>query len=903
MKIIYAKFKGYVGFNAVMGLDELEIDFSNAKHPICLIVGMNGSGKSTLLSALNIFPDNSSSYTKNKDAYKILRLIDNQNLYEIEIQSQADGRGGRKTTKAFIRLNGEELNPNGNVSSYKEIISNEFELDSNFIGLSMMSSVDRGLGDKTPSERKKFVGNVIENLVTYNNMYKTLNKKSLLYKSHIGTLHTKIQSAGDKNALESNLKQLENQQTEIEKCIEQFNYEIVYIQTKSEIDPEEAKLINDINSKRTELESEINTIQSSIDVFEHQLKISPDDIINVYEKDKELLDVYSKSLNDALSEWKFKQEQLIQTSQTINQLNANIGDHYIDKNLESAYSESNTRIKKLNAQILRLHLVKEDVENISRIKDLIKSFSELVQKIDVFYDQLSSDDISYIVNEYTNIDISQIQKGIDNNNKLIQHWKDKMDELNRDLRVISVLENRPKKCKIDSCPFISDAYKLSKSKSPDMIVDKLSEIQDTIKTLSTYIDIDNKKIQYHQSLSNKSIEYQIILSSIMNFDNPFDIHSYYGKIIFNEINDIGDKLCRMYSFNNIRDPKELIESLNVLQEYKIEAEQNQMLAIQYEAYRENLKVVNSTKNTIKKLEEESDSLIEEVSQLRNKADKYKDLVNQIQSNYNIKVQYAEKVREKEDLLIKMNSLDIELQKFEKKSYEAAKSLDAINSIQIKIDECKSNLEPVKNQISDIKGRLTLLDSYYQEYNKYNESYQFIEILKKYCSPTGGGIQTVFMQIYMAKTLELSNQILSMLFGGTYRLIDFIINQNEFRIPFIGPNGIPVDDISNGSNSQICMFGMAINLVLLHQASTKYNIAYLDEIDGGLDHRNRFEFINALYNTIPILGIDQLFMISHSMEADMSNVDIIKLKTYNDFEDTVDNGNVIFDYKNFINNKK
>jgi hypothetical protein len=95
--------------------------------------------------------------------------------------------------------------------------------------------------------------------------------------------------------------------------------------------------------------------------------------------------------------------------------------------------------------------------------------------------------------------------------------------------------------------------------------------------------------------------------------------------------------------------------------------------------------------------------------------------------------------------------------------------------------------------------------------------------------------------------------------------------------------------------------MCINLVLLHQASTKYNIAYLDEIDGGLDHRNRFEFINALYKTIPILGIDQLFMISHSMEADMSNVDIIKLKTYNDFEEAIDTGNIIFDYKNFISN--
>ena len=86
MRIIYAKFKGYIGFNAVMGLDELEIDFSKAKHSICLIVGMNGSGKSTLLSALNIFPDNNSVYMKNKDVKKSHESIQRMNdLYYNEM--------------------------------------------------------------------------------------------------------------------------------------------------------------------------------------------------------------------------------------------------------------------------------------------------------------------------------------------------------------------------------------------------------------------------------------------------------------------------------------------------------------------------------------------------------------------------------------------------------------------------------------------------------------------------------------------------------------------------------------------------------------------------------------------------------------------------------------------------
>ena len=198
------------------------------------------------------------------------------------------------------------------------------------------------------------------------------------------------------------------------------------------------------------------------------------------------------------------------------------------------------------------------------------------------------------------------------------------------------------------------------------------------------------------------------------------------------------------------------------------------------------------------------------------------------------------------------------------------------------------------EISRLNGQLTLLDSYIGEYNEYKQNYETIEILKKYCSPTNGGIQVLFMQLYMSKTLEIANQILAMLFGGEYRLLDFVINDSEFRIPFIG-SGLAVDDISSGSASQVCMMSMIINLVLLHQASTKFNIARLDEIESPLDSINRSNFINILYRMIPLLNIDQLFIISHNLlEADTSAVDIIKLKSYDNFDIQLA-GNIIYDY--------
>jgi hypothetical protein len=115
---------------------------------------------------LNIFPDNNSCFRNNVEGEKLLRILDKNDVYDIRILYPIDSNGNRKTTKAFISRNGLELNPNGNVTSYKDLLSTEFDLDPNFVGLSMLTSIDRGLGDKRPAERKKFVASVIDNLVT-----------------------------------------------------------------------------------------------------------------------------------------------------------------------------------------------------------------------------------------------------------------------------------------------------------------------------------------------------------------------------------------------------------------------------------------------------------------------------------------------------------------------------------------------------------------------------------------------------------------------------------------------------------------------------------------------------------------------------------------------------------------
>ena len=217
----------------------------------------------------------------------------------------------------------------------------------------------------------------------------------------------------------------------------------------------------------------------------------------------------------------------------------------------------------------------------------------------------------------------------------------------------------------------------------------------------------------------------------------------------------------------------------------------------------------------------------------------------------------------------------------------------LDSIDMSLKNIEDELPALEQERDRLSYSLTNMNTYTAELEMYKEKYNVTNTLKKYSNPTTG-IQTLYMNMYMGKTLTMANELLGMMFGGEYSLLPYVINESEFRIPFIG-NGLPVDDISSGSTSQLCIIGTIMNLVLLYQASSKYSIVSLDEVDGGLDSHNRYDFIPTLYKLIEILNIKQLMMISHNIEADLSNVDVIKLKGYEDDDMDLSNVNVIYDY--------
>jgi len=894
MRFLKAEFIGYIGFKNGMGLDKISIDFTKCKNNIVLISGMNGSGKSTLLNSLNIFPDPSICFTPGIDAMKSFVIQDNDIIYNIQIISQADNSGGRKTTKAFIQKNGQELNTNGNISSYKDIIDSEFELDSNYTTLSHLSNDgNKGLGSLTPAERKRFTSNIMENLEVYNEMYKTLNKKSSIYKSYIQNLHSKIQAIGSKDIIETQLKQLRTKEHEISVKIMELNNLIISIQVKCTVDESEARKVEELNNSINILQDKLSTVIGSINRWYNKTKISPEDIEDTYNKDLSMLNEYNTNLETSKSDFINLSKSLEDTTNNIRSIEAELELYQDDTNIEREYTESKARLDYIISN-LNKNGVKPDINLINPLTNLLKVFSDILVYIDSLYSDINTEDLVNICLEYNPNAVIEYQNELQTLFEEINNINSNLADVREKLKQATILVDRPKKCNIDDCPFIKEAILIDKEFGTKKLSESLISLQRDLQKASERVTKVNELIEISRNRDSK----RSILDRIMDIlDSNSVIIKQFGISILESKEIFLKMLSRQNSFNELRDPKLYKDILNDLKSYESEYRVYEKLSIQYESYKDKMKLLESNNKMLNKLKEQEQDLISKVTLSKSNLDKYTNLVFEFNKKVDDESLYKDEYLTKKDIESELNRYKVQLDEYTAKAGQSVELLSKIKGYKDEIERLTESTKPISDEISKLTGHLTLLDSYYKDYESYKSQYDLIETVKKYCSPTNGGIQVLFMQIYMNKTLELSNQILSMLFNNEYRLLDFVINSNEFRIPFIG-NGLPVDDISNGSSSQVCMMSMIINLVLLHQGSSKFNIARLDEIDDSLDTYNRSNFVNVLYRILPLLNIEQLFIISHSIELDSSLADIIKLKTYEEY-DTVQGANIIWDFKNEV----
>lgn len=876
------KLINYGGIYNGMGLYEIEIDFTKCKNKIVLIKGDNGSGKSTIENALKPLPDDNTSFISDKNACKEIEYIDEITNIIYSIRYIHECKNSNRTTKGYfykINPNGNiiDLNPSGNISSCKEMINEELELDANYITLTQLSSTKRGIADLRPAERKRYVNSILSSTDVYNTMYKTLTKKASNYKALMTSISSKIDSVGNITQLEEELKNISNKIKEANTLIEQYT-EVINKEKGMllSIDPNNElrnriKLFTEnsetYSSKKNEVNKRLNKIfsvnpnLSTVLINQEILDNLNKDITNT----KYTIDTMKSKIDFMIKERESEASRLEDETAKLSSINSGISIIEVERIKDKLYFRKN-EIKKRWGGIVNLDNITQDEfliasQSLSSILEVLNKTSKIIPQ-----------------NEIEENYIKMLNK-IDSTNTEIEDVLSYRNILEMNEYKLDILNKRPSNCKDDTCPFIADALKAKTV--IDQIVNKRKNHNNSIN------DLNKEKESYEQELeiieNNRKLvnlyqSNQIILKKLElgleTYDSCISIlRSNQGIMIMSTIN-------------------QLIEYTNDLIEYKSINKDLNDIEIKYNS-------LSTQKNLIDMITASIDKLNEKIDQDTNTIEMMNHNINDLTKKYNDMNTLYANLENIFNLRIELNECEESLRIIHEEIEKDKASIDKIEQLNsdieklgINISELKTQLEPLKSNQESIKYKIHISTEYTKEFQEYNNMYSKIETLKYYCSPTTG-IQLLFANMYLNKIMENANNILSKLFNGIFALLPLVITENEFRIPVAVNGGINHDDITSMSSAQIALISMIISISLLSQTSTKLNIIVGDEIDAPFDSENRREFINILTQLMSLVRSSQCVLISHNSEIPMNDCDIILLKNENDI---ITEGNIIWSYK-------
>lgn len=898
MRMLMLRLKGYSGINSGLLRDEITIDFSKSKHNICLIKGATGSGKSTILNAISPLPDDNSTLAPGHHAEK--EIVYNNGI-RILIIHPINNRGERATTKAYFFENEINLNPNGNVSSYKDIVFDKLDLDNNFEALSKLSNTDRGLADKTPAVRKRYVSNIISSVEVFNNMNKTLTKHSATLKSMLSSIVAKIDSLGDEKNIDANIANLEKMIEGYEKEKERISFEnasaVTLINT---LDPDGSIMmkITETEKKLAELELSRSNINSLLNTQE----ITP----------------------GITTSAKLKSEISL-VAQKISGLVENIKSH--ESKLNDLLNRSEIENQELAEKLAKLNTLTQD-GNYDILMNNIKDTKHLLAKTCQFFDSIHIEDalsltsaeyrigmdtlrqlremLFSLYNEYDQYIIQRacLMMSNDNGNEyeeLSKHEKevsDRISELGTEmavctgqLEVYRGLSKRPKDCTIDSCEFIRSALEIGYNPEEMLgsLIEQMDQARQELESITTQKNVCSTTMNCLSKIRH-------IIDKI-NTSRPI-LEKLPGLQDFLNIDALIANMAESSSVMALLpDERQIIDAMakaDMFDSYKLLIAQYEKLQNQKQLFDSKHDVIDEIQSGIDKIRKRLDDIADTIESERSeiykanaKRHEYEDLGTRMST-------ICQRLEEKELIESRIVEVKLLLQEWSKNADKLKEAHATVYAAKSALEEINNSMKPTREDLNRYKYNKQRLGEYREEMQLYKDRFDKTETVKYYTSPTKDGIQLLFMEMYMHNILSMANDLLAKIFNGQFMLQPFVINGDEFRIPCVG-NRIMNDDISSMSNGQISMISMILSFSILYNSSSTYNILKLDEIDGGLDADNRGKFILILNEIMQILGCEQCFLISHNEEIQYSSTDMILLRTNSTNADYGD-ANILFDIR-------
>lgn len=829
MRITYLELNNFANIYTAINKKKLKIDLSKYSNRIILIQGRNGSGKTSILSELHPYAysgnmdvrNNTSLILPKEDGYKEIHIEDDNNIYIIKHYYKYQVKKGIDTIslKSFISKNGEELNPNGNVSSFKEMVLYELHLEPDFLKLIRLGSNVTNMIGMTPAERKSFMSLMLSDVDEYMKKHKIISEGVRDLNNNMKGITSKIQSLKVHN-----IDDLKNDIEVLSKEKEELNKELSEVQISYGVT--EGKL-NSLKEKQKEydiydFEDELRSLRNRIYDCEEDLKGFPKDLISI--KVEDLVFVKTKSedtLNEVNNKISILNEKKNMLYNNKTDIDIRISKFKIDKDYGitiSAYNDMKDQYKKL-----------EEIYKVKSKPDLSKD--KFLMIVDILNE---IDDIIYNIYGFDKYAVREVVNMIRKKKDIPALCRKKYISLeNKSIDTVNdvVILFRPPECIVNNCPYMY-LHDLITAKE-DKDTDKWNS-RDYIENIENI----NKNIEYVLMIIKSNIK----LISEANLDD-FNIDNILNKI---------------YQYESIINNNKLNLLANEIEEYesfiKLKSNINELEPV--------IASMDTNENLIKELRDQQakiDSDILEVEEMLIDGNEYKSEIEAtIQETDNI-ISFKEALNEKESKLIVYK----EREKKYLDLYDEFKSLRLErHGTEKMLDSIKSSIKNRDDLILEYNIKMKQFESLQSEMIDLKIKYDEMILVRESLSSTKG-IPLLYMEAYLKNIAISINELLEIVYpNGDFLVNDFIINSTEFRIPYT-KNGIEIDDIGFASQGEQSFISLALSFALITQSIGKYNIPLFDELDGALDTKNRGLFLNMLEKQMDIINAEQVFVISHN----------------------------------------
>lgn len=846
MWIKYIELKNFQNIRTGLKAKEISIDFSNRENIICLFVGPNGIGKTSLLSCLTPFAtlgnldirDANQLVVKGENGFKKIIICDGTDEYVIQHFYTASKE--THTVKSYITLNGSELNPNGNVTSFKQTVSDCLGIDMDYLKLIRLGDNVTNLIKLKSTDRKNFMSKFLDSVDIYLKYHQKIS-------GDVRDLKLIISHTMDK------LKKLEIDDPEM------TNHQIKELRTALDVNQEEIDVIQDTISKidlkieELELPENPRVKIKSLETTVHKMNLAMES------------EYASKSLSEI-------EEMQKRSSEKMTSL------HSEKKSLETIIEYTNSMIDNLYTEVDRIEKQIQDIlqkSNLDQLTDYLATLHSKRERLDKESSFVSSDfgdltkeEVDTCVVAFKNaqrilnITYEFGKDPVNDAVKLIREKKNIRDFVSSKLVAIEKDKKRREKTYLDT---IIDKY--GKLQKPACKGCFLTDLYDDIMRV--------KDVEPDTSKTHRSAEYYQMVESV--YDN-------ISSVISDELGEVRDIVKKLP--NEIQ--KDLILDTFFDHICKCESIYNEkavnqfmMEFTEYNNYQNLLKEIEDTIQKINIEREKSDityleeSLARTNSSLEENKDKVKGLMEKLCANTE-QILHTEKEEEELELVHSAIS-DLETVRSELTSLQ--EKYQRYQELQEDLVSNTSSLSArKKDQIeisSHLKSREIALDTHKeltQELKKEQEMYDDLLLIRSSTS-NKDGIPLLFIQYYLENIKELANQLLDIVYEGSVYIQDFYITGDEFKIPFV-KNGIEIPDISFASQGEQSFLSMAISFALSSENLKKYNIPLLDEVDSTFDSSNRERFLSIIEHQNDIIHCEQEFVISHNNMFSQYPVDVL-----------------------------